>query len=377
MTRARVLHVYKDYYPPVLGGIECTINLMARGVAEEFDARVLVCAGRCTIGEEVVQGVRVTRVAEWGRFSSAPVSPAFVGALRRLAADADIIHLHHPNPTGDIALLLARPGKPLVMTYHSDIVRQRFSMVLFGPVQERTMRACRVIMPTSPSYIESSEWLSRHRDKCRVVPLGIDLSRFEPTETVCARTAAIRAEYAGPVVLFVGRLRYYKGLEYLLRAAPDIRAKVLIGGTGPDLARLQGIVRECGAEGRVAFLGDLPEEELVAHLHAADVFCMPSHLRSEAFGLSMVEALACGVPVVSTNIATGVPFVNADGETGFCVEPASPMALRDALNRVLGDASLRARMSEAARRRAHGMFSAERMCTELVRVYRAVLGLRE
>jgi rhamnosyl/mannosyltransferase len=273
--------------------------------------------------------------------------------------------------------LLARPGKPLVMTYHSDIVRQRFSMVLFGPVQERTMRACRVIMPTSPSYIESSEWLSRHRDKCRVVPLGIDLSRFEPTETVCARTAAIRAEYAGPVVLFVGRLRYYKGLEYLLRAAPDIRAKVLIGGTGPDLARLQGIVRECGAEGRVAFLGDLPEEELVAHLHAADVFCMPSHLRSEAFGLSMVEALACGVPVVSTNIATGVPFVNADGETGFCVEPASPMALRDALNRVLGDASLRARMSEAARRRAHGMFSAERMCTELVRVYRAVLGLRE
>jgi len=379
MTRPRVLHVYKDYYPPVLGGVECTINLMARGVAPEFDAGVLVCAGASPPGEEVIGGVRVTRIGEWGRFSSAPVSPAFVGALRRLARETDIIHMHHPNPTGDIALMLARPRKPVVMTYHSDIVRQRYSMMLFGPVQERTMRACRVIMPTSPNYMESSPWLARHRGRCRVVPLGVELSRFEETPEVRARAAQIRAEHGGgPIVLFVGRLRYYKGLEYLVRAAPGIdAAAVLIGGTGPDLDRLRAVARECGAQGRVRFLGDLSEAELVAHLHAADVFCMPSHLRSEALGLSMVEALACGVPVVSTNIATGVRFVNADGETGFCVEPASPGALCGALNRILGDPALRARLSGGARRRAREMFSAGRMCAGVAEVYRSVLGLCE
>ncbi len=371
MTRPRILHVYKDYFPPVLGGIEITINRMARGTLDEFDPRVLVCAGASPPGDAEIDGVRVTRVPERGRFSSAPFSPAFPAALRRAARDADLIHLHHPNPTGDIALALARPPCPVVMTYHSDIVRQRFTRLLFGPVQERTMRACRLIMPTSPSYVESSPWLRRHRDRCRVVPLGIDLARFDATDDVRRRAAEIRARWKRPVVLFIGRLRYYKGLDFLVEAAAGLPAEVLLGGTGPQDEHLRTLA---GGLDNVHFLGDLSDDELVAHLHAADVFCMPSHLRSEAFGLSMVEAMACGVPVISTDIPTGVPFVNRDGESGLNVEAASAPALRAALDTLLSDPETRARLGEGARRRANELFSAERMCAGVKSVYREALG---
>ncbi|MBA2670218.1 MAG: glycosyltransferase, partial [Gemmatimonadetes bacterium] len=227
--------MYKDYYPPVMGGVERTIHLMAQGTRDEFDVRVLVNSGTLRTFTEGLDGVRVTRVSEWGRLASAPVSPAFIGALRREAADADILHFHHPNPTGDVACLLTRPTAPIVMTYHSDVVRQRAAMVVYGPIQERMMRACRVIMPTSPDYVESSEWLQRHRDRCRVLPLGIDVGRFQSTPAVEQRAAEIRSAHPGPLIAFVGRLRYYKGLHFLIEAMKAVEATLLAVGGGSDL----------------------------------------------------------------------------------------------------------------------------------------------
>ena len=371
MTRPRILHVYKDYWPPVLGGIETTINLMARGTRDEFDPRVLVCAGASQPGLALIDGIPVRRVPEMGRFASAPFSPAFVSALREEARGTDIIHLHHPNPTGDLALLLSASRKPAVMTYHSDIVRQRFGRLLFGPVQEITMRRCRVVMPTSPNYVESSWWLARHRARCRVVPLGINLDRFVRTPEVDAAVGALRDGHRGFLVGFVGRLRYYKGLQFLVEAMRGLDATLLVGGTGPDGDRLRGLA---AGMRNVVFLGDLDEAQLVALLHAVDVFCMPSHLRSEAFGLSMVEAMACATPVISTRIPTGVPFVNRDGESGLTVEPASAPALRKALERLMHDRGLRARLGNGALARAQARFSAEEMCRGVKEVYRSVLG---
>ncbi|MGI8908273.1 MAG: glycosyltransferase [Candidatus Sumerlaeaceae bacterium] len=374
MSRPRVLHVYKDYYPPVLGGIEATINLMARGTLDACDVTVLVCSGGRTRSDEVIDGVRVVRVPELGRLSSAPVSPAFPSELRRLARKADLLHVHHPNPTGDVSCLLVRPAAPIVMTYHSDVVRQKKAMWLYGAVQERMMRRCKVIMPTSPNYIESSDWLQRHAEKCIVVPLGIDLARFEKTTETESSATIVRQKYPGPITIFVGRLRYYKGLEFLVRAMPQIPGTLLIIGTGPESDRLQSLIAETGLLNRVHLLGDQDESQLVAHLHAADAFCMPSHLRSEAFGLSQVEAMACALPVVSTTIPTGVPFVNHDGVTGFSVEPASPDALAQALNRIYSNPHLRTQMGAAARQRAVTTFNAARMCADLKRVYSQVLG---
>ena len=368
--RPRVLHVYKDYYPPVMGGIETTINLMARGTLDDFEPSVLVCAGDGDPGVAFIDGVRVRRIKEWRRVSGAPLAPEFVTALREEAARADIIHLHHPNPTGDVALLLSGAKNPAVMTYHSDIVRQRFSRILFAPVQHWSMRRCAVIMPTSPQYLESSPWLRRYRKKCEVVPLGIDLRRFKKTPAIEEARNALRRANPGKLIVFVGRLRYYKGLEFLLKAMVGLPATLLIGGTGTDEERLQRI---SAGMNNVRFLGDLTEEQLVALLHAADIFCMPSHLRSEAFGLSMVEAMACAKPVVSARLDTGVCFVNRDGVSGVNVEPASPPALHEALGKLLQDDGLRARLAHGAVSRAQAWFSAEDMCGALKSVYRRVL----
>jgi len=259
------------------------------------------------------------------------------------------------------------------MTYHSDVVRQKNMMRLYGPLQERTMRRCALIMPTSPNYVESSEWLQRHRSKCVVLPLGIDLNRFGVTPEVSTAAEAIRARYPGPIVLFVGRLRYYKGLHFLVEAMRSVNATLLLGGTGPEQERLAAQVRDANLDGRVHLLGDLSEEQLVSYLRAADVFCMPSHLRSEAFGLSQIEAMACGLPVVSTDLPTGVPYINRHGETGLIVPPADPARLALAINELLQNGELRRTLGQQAKVRATTEFGAQRMCEQLMGVYNQVL----
>lgn len=350
-----------------------TINLMAEGCQSQFEPAVLVNSGSRRSSEEVINGVRVIRVSEWGRAASAPFSPAFVSALAREAKRTDILHFHHPNPTGDFARFLARPTAPAVMTYHSDVVRQRWAMVGYGPLQNWMMSQCRVIMPTSPDYLESSTWLRRHRQRCTVVPLGIRTDVFEETPEVRRRAEELRQRYRGQIVLFVGRLRYYKGLHFLVDAMKGVNANLVIAGTGLMESLLRDQVLKLQLNNRVHFIGDITDSEKLAWYYAADVFCMPSHLRSEAFGLSQVEAMLTGLPVVSTRIASGVPFVNQDNVSGFSVEPENPPALAEALNRLLKDDELRMRLGTQARERAQREFSASRMCENVMNVYAEVL----
>jgi rhamnosyl/mannosyltransferase len=372
--RPRILHVYKDYFPPVLGGVELTINLLAEGCLDEFDVSVLVNSASRHTFEETINGVRIVRVSEWGRAASAPISPAFITALARESHRADILHFHHPNPTGDLARLLSRPRLPSVMTYHSDVVRQQWAMTAYGPLQNWQMSQCAIIMPTSPNYMQSSPWLRRHAARCQVVPLGIRMDPFAETPAVLQRAKELRQQFGNQkIVLFVGRLRYYKGLQFLLDAAPSIPGIVLIAGTGPMESALREQVARLNIQDRVHFLGDISDEDKVAWYHAAHVFCMPSHLRSEAFGLSQVEAMACGTPVVSCNIASGVPFVNAHEVSGLVVPPEDPPALAQARTQLFTDDDLRQRLGRGAFERAHTEFTARRMCDRVKAVYRQVL----
>jgi len=223
--------------------------------------------------------------------------------------------------------------------------------------------------------------LRRHRDRCEVVPLGIRQTEFVETPAVHARATKFREQYAGAgharkLVLFVGRLRYYKGLQFLIKAAPDVDAEFLLVGTGtPEIeAELRELAARNGVAQRVHFLGDVNDADKVALYYGADIFCMPSHLRSEAFGLSQVEAMACGLPVVSCDVDSGVPFVNQNGVSGLTVRRADPAALAAGLNRLLQDEELRHHLAHGARARAQEEFTAEKMCERVKAVYRRVLG---
>lgn len=367
-----VLHIYKDYYPPVIGGVERHINQLVNGMRDDYSIRVLV-ANTCARTEiENIDGVEIVKAASLGRFASAPLCPGFPKLLKKYAAD--ILHFHCPNPTGDLSYLLANPPGKVIVTYHSDVIRQKWAMGIYGYFLRKFLDRAQAVLPTSPNYIPSSPYLSRVEARCIVVPLGIETAHFQETPEKIARASQIREMACGlPVILFVGRLRYYKGLVFLIEAMPRIDAHLLIVGEGPEAENIRKTSRLFKVENRVTLLGSIPDSDLPACYYAADVFCLPSHLRSEAYGIVQLEAMACGLPVVSCDIKTGVPFVNQNGETGLVVPPASPAKLTEAVNRLLGNETWRKQLGENARKRVLAEFNLSVMIEKVKKVYKEVL----
>jgi len=374
-TQSSVLHIYKDYYPPVVGGIENHLNLLCGALRNDYAVRVLVAnpAGHRTV-RETLDGVEVVRAGQWGRPGGTPFCPSFPVWMRRLRSD--ILHFQCPHPTGDLAYFLARPRGRVVVTYQADIVRQATLLRFYAPFLRWFLRRADAILPTSPALIESSPFLSRVANKCIAVPMGVPLERYERTPEVESRAAAIRAAHERPIVLFVGQLRYYKGLHILLQTLCDIEADLVIVGEGSERAALTKQAERLGLEEQVRFVGERVGDDLLAFYHAADVFCLPSHLKAEAFGLVQVEAMACGLPVVSCRLGTGVEWVNQDGVTGFVVPPNAPEKLSGAINRLLTQPRLRRQMGENARVRARSEFGLDLMVERIKTVYQWVMGRR-
>ena len=365
----KIVHLYKDYFP-VLGGIENHIRVVAETQAGAgHDVTVLVNSldGRTRRGE--MNGVHLIKVGRQVTLASNPISLSMPLALSRLCPD--IMHLHFPYPWGELANLLCGRGRRLIITYHSDIVRQRVLLRLYQPLLWRTLRRADRIIATSPRYIESSPFLSVLRDKCSVIPLGVDVRRFQAADA--ERVAGIRRRFGGPLLLCVGRLRYYKGLDYLIDCLPDLPATLLIVGDGPMRMAWQARAEQRGVAGRVAFLTDVNDADLPAYYAACDIFVLPSSQRSEAFGAVLLEAMAAGKPLVSTELGTGTSWVNQDGVTGLVVPPADPPALAAAIGRLLADPDLRQRMGQAGRARAAAEFSLERMLGHIDALYRELL----
>ena len=365
-----VVHVYKDY-PPVIGGIENHLKLLAEGQAKRgLEVTVLVTSRdrHTTVRQE--GGVRVIRAARWAELRSTPLSPALILHLRRSAPD--VIHLHFPYPFGEVAQLMCRSRRRqvVVVTYHSDVVRQRLLGWLYRPLMRRLLDHADRILASSGAYLQSSEVLGAYAGKTTVVPLGIEVDRFANPDT--DRVEEIKRRFPGPLVLFVGRLRYYKGVEVLIEAMERLRnATLLIIGSGPLATRYRRLARDSAAGERVKLLGDVADVELPAYYAAADVFVLPSCRRSEAYGLAMVEAMASGTAAISTELGTGTSVVNLDGETGLVVPPQDPAALAAALDELLENPSLRQEMGRRARARVRQELDAERMIERVIEIYRA------
>lgn len=369
-VRPRVLHVGK-YYPPYRGGMESHLQTLCGELSKSIAIGVLVAneTRRLTVAE--IEGVPVRRLPRWFKLRATPVCPAMAGEIRR--AGADIVHLHLPNPHAALAYLLSGHRARLVITWHSDIVRQRAIAPLLRPIEEALLRRAATLIASSPNYVDSSPVLSRNRDRCRVIPFGVrpDSLRPRDAETV----AKIRARYGPHIALAVGRMVYYKGFDYLVRAMARVRGRLLIVGEGPLRLKLERAAINLGVADRITFLGRVSQEEVAAYFHAADVFVMPSTARSEAFGIAQLEAMACGKPVVNTRLDSGVPFVSLDGVTGITVPPADPEALADAINRLFDDPPLAAAYGAAGMRRVREEFSVALMARRTLELYREVLEL--
>ena len=366
----RVLLLYKDYHP-VVGGIENHIRLLARGLrAEGIDARVLVTNTGPETVSQTIDGVSVTKTGRQAHILSTPISLSFFAEVRRQTRSADLVHLHAPYPPAELAQLLLGRGKPVVISYHSDIIRQRRTGKLYAPLLMKVLRRAALVAASSPAYIESSPFLQRVRKKCRVIHYGIETELFEGTEQVREDSQQLGNRYSDlPLLLFIGRLRHYKGVDVLIRAMHDIRAKLLIIGTGPMQEAWQNLTQAESLTDRVFFLGDASERETLAARHAADLFVLPSTNRAEALGIVQLEAMACGLPVVCTELGTGTSYVNRDGATGLVVPPKDPRALAVAINRLLAAPALRAKMGVEGRRRVKSEFSLQEMISATISFY--------
>ena len=361
----KILHVYKDYYP-VLGGIENHVRLLAEAQAQRgHPVSVIVTSLDRHSTVENVAGVRVIKAARLATVASTPLSIALPLALRRECPD--IAHLHFPYPVGEVSQLVLGRAPRMILTYHSDVVRQKGLLRFYRPFLWRVLHRADRIIATSAQYIASSPYLSKIAPKCVVIPLGIESQRFLHADQVAVRR--IHEQYGAPLVLFVGKLRYYKGLEYLLQAMVNVPARLLVIGTGPMESVWRALASSLGLEDRVSFLGQVSDEDLAAYYHASDVFVLPASERSEAFGTVQIEAMASATPVVSTELGTGTSFVNVHRETGLVVPARDPGALCLALQELLSDRELSQEMGRRARERALREFSLDTMVERVLALY--------
>jgi glycosyltransferase involved in cell wall biosynthesis len=364
-----ILHVYKDY-APVVGGIENHVRLLAEAqAAAGHRVTVLVTSPTRFTTEAMLGGVRVIKAARLAHVASTPLSLRLPALLHR--ERPDITHLHFPYPVGEVSQWLCGRSRRTIITYHSDVVKQQTILKLYRPLMQHVLRRADRILVSTPRYLESSPVLQALANRCEVVPYGINRQPFlnSPLE----QAALVRQRYPGQrLLLFVGVLRYYKGLQYLLQAMTEVDATLLIIGEGPMRPVLQAQARELVLGERIRFLGRLPDEALPAYYRGADMFVLPASERSEAFGLVQLEAMSSGTPVVCTELGTGTSYVNLNQVSGLVVPPRDPDALAKALNSLLNDESLRQRLAAGALARSE-LFDVERMLGDIERIYREVL----
>jgi len=376
--------VNKYYYPPHLGGVETVVRYLSEGLVEHAGANVtaLVSNESKARAEETIAGVDVVRLPRHFALSSAPIALGMAGELSRQMRSAtppDVVNLHFPYPWGELSWLQAHPDVPTVLSYHSDIVRQKRMLAAYKPFLDRVLDRVDLITTSSPNLRDNSPFLSTRAEKVRIVDYGLHVEEIaSPPAAVIARAEQIRARHAGRrIVLFVGRLVYYKGADVLVRAMAGVDADLVILGTGPLESELREIAVANGVAPRMTFLPPQDDAELWAYYRAADVFCLPSVANSEAFGLVQIEAHAAGTPAVSTNLPTSVPYANLDGVTGLTVAVGDVAALSSALNRLLADDALRERLGAQARERALTQFTVPRMVESMRAVYAEAADIHE
>jgi len=377
----RVLHLGR-FYDANFGGLERHVAVLIEALKGRVECDNLV-ANDAWAAETLDLGYyKVYKAPSLGLLAGVAAAPTMPLWARRLHRrhPYDIVHLHFPDPLAHLVWYTMPRGPKLVITWHSDIVRQERLLVWYRPFLDHIVRRADAIIAPTPSHFASSTQLGACRDESRkhVVPFGIDERPYQPTAALLGKAAEIRARYPGKHLVFgVGRHVYYKGFEYLIRAMQEVPdAVAIIGGSGPFSATYADLVADLGLRSRVELVGRIDEADLPAFYQAADLYCLSSVEKSEAFGLVQLEAMACGKPVVCCQLDNGVNYVNLDEITGLAVPPRDVPALAGAIRRLLGDDALRERLGSAARARVHAEFSMESMARGTLQVYQGVLGGR-
>ncbi len=327
----RIIELGK-FYPPYRGGMETLLESFSEGFVERGAVvDVVVANDHGKSSSETIRGVRVNRCGSRGTLAGVSLSPSYLSFLR--GWNGDLIHSHFPNPLADLSILLNRPRRPVVLTYHSDIIRQNRLMVFYRPILRSMLKRADVITLATPNHFRFSPWLQPFESKCRIIPFGIRLNRFQEPSAIPEKVRTrLKEKGDRPLLLSIGRLVGYKGHTFLIEAMKDLDAVLWIVGTGPLESELKQQAVSLGVDSKIVFWGQVHESVLPSLIQSCDIFVLPSITSNEAFGLVQIEAMVAGKPVISCDIPSGVPYVNQDGITGIVVPPRDSAALAQAVN---------------------------------------------
>ena len=371
----RVLHIYRTYFPETQGGTQEAIRQLCLATQKlGVENTIFTLAQQCVPSRVVRPEGLLVRAKSWFEIASCNFGgfSAFRECLKA-AENCDVIQIHYPWPFADLMLpFIRRREQALVITFHSDIVRQGWLDRLYAPLRRYLLGSAQAIVATSPHYAQSSKLLLAYAEKVRSIPLCLQV---EPTPDECLK-AHWKAQLGVGFFLFVGVLRYYKGLDFLIQAAARVKQKIVLVGAGPEGEQLQLEVQRLGLT-NVEFLGALPDADKNALMSLCRAVVFPSHLRSEAFGVTLLEGARAAKPLVCCDIGTGTTWVNRHNETGLVVPPGDALALAGALNQLAGDDALCERLGQGSRARWQQFFTPESVGLAYRRLYDDVFPVDE
>lgn len=366
-----ILHVYKTSLPASYGGVEGFIDTLCKADSKLGVKNTILTLHPKPQKQPIeMDGYTIHQAKQNLFLASTGFSVSAFSKFKQLSNDADIIHYHFPNPFADMLHVACRPKKPSIVTYHSDIIRQKHLFNIYRPLKRWFLNSVDHIVSTSPNYFVSSNVLQRYANKVSVIPIGIDPKNYETVDS--ERLDFWRSRLSKPFFLFVGAMRYYKGLHIALEAIAGTEIQIAIAG-------INGIEKDLKAQAsalqlkNIDFLSFVNNEDKIALLHLCHGFIFPSHLRSEAFGISLLEAAMVGKPMISCEIGTGTTFVNCANETGLVINPGSPRELREAMQFLLDNPKVAATMGKNAKKRCLELFTADQKAKSYYDLYQQLL----
>jgi len=366
----KVLHVYKTYFPDTIGGVEQVISEIIHSTSKlGVESEVLTLTPNAG-GTTMVNNHRVHRCRSNFEMASTPFSIAAFAKFKALANEADIIHYHFPWPFMDVVHFACRIKKPTLVTYHSDIIKQKYLLKLYQPLQKCFLSSVDRIVATSPNYFATSDVLQSLTDKTDIIPIGLNKDHYpKPGKAVFSRW---REQFLGKFFLFIGVFRHYKGLHTLIEAAKNFEYPIVIAGSGSIESELKAQAKALGLQ-NIHFLGRIESEDKIALLMLCHALVFPSNLRSEAFGVSLLEGAMFGKPMISSEIGTGTSYINIHNETGLVIPPKNPTALRQAMQSLCDNSDEAAEMGKRAEQRYWNLFTAEKMGISYFKLYRELM----
>ena len=366
-----VLHVFKTFFPDSVGGVETFISSLSKNTMPlGVENSIFTLSDKPKTDNINLPHINVVQGQTHFTFCSTNFSLNSFSKFSELSKSHDIVHYHFPNPFGDILQFFCKPQTPYIVTYHSDVLRPRIASTAYLPLRNFFLKRAKQLIVTSPNYFATSKTLNSFSENVSIIPIGIEVESFGSSDEQCK--LYWQQKLPTPFFLFLGVLRHYKGLHIAIEAVAGTSVQLVIAGTGPNEQKLKKLVREKKLQ-NVYFLGKISETDKVALLNLCLALVFPSNERSESFGISLLEAAACGKPMISCEIGTGTTFINLHEHTGLVIPPNSPIHLKEAMFRLSTDPSLTSKLGANAKKRAITVFNAKRQAKLYAKVYETVL----